>query len=278
MDRLRSAGSLLPLMALVAITAPLILLYAWLPLAAFADEVRGLRPSGLTLDNFRELFHPVAGGSLAEATVRSLLLACGYSLLLLAAALPAAYALSRLPMPGRRAVLSALLALHAFPFLSLLVGVYQVLRELGLYNSLLGVALVKTATEVPLAVWVMKGFFDRIPWELEAAVLVDSGTRWLAFRRVCLPQARPGILALLTFAFVSGWNEFLLPYIFLPSQRQWTLPLFVRSLIADYRFVDYGVVAAASLVYIAPPLLLFWAGQKYLLQTYALSGGVRAAR
>jgi len=262
--------------ALLALSAPILLLYAWLPVAAFARRAVGLRPEGFTLQHWQRLADPVGGATLLESLARSLVLSCLYCLLLLAAVLPAAYALSRLPLPGRRALLALLLVLHAFPALSLLVGVYQVLRWLGLYDSLLGVALVKTATEVPLGVWALKGFFDRIPWELEAAALVDGGSRWLAFRKVCLPLARPGLFAVAAFAFVSGWNEFLLPYLFLPSASQWTLPVYVRSLIADFRFVDYGVVAAASIVYAAPPLVLFAVGQRYLLQVYSLGGRVQA--
>jgi inositol-phosphate transport system permease protein len=262
--------------ALLALTAPILLLYAWLPVAAFGSRTVGLRPEGFTLEHWHRLLDPVGGATLPESLARSVVFSCLYCLLLLAAVVPAAYALSRLPLPGRRAFLALLLVLHAFPALSLLVGVYQVLRWMGLYDSLLGVALVKTATEVPLGVWALKGFFDRIPWELEAAALVDGSSRWLAFRKVCLPLARPGLFAVVAFAFVSGWNEFLLPYLFLPSASQWTLPLYVRSLIADFRFVDYGVVAAASIVYAAPPLILFALGQRYFLQLYFLGGRVQA--
>jgi inositol-phosphate transport system permease protein len=262
--------------ALLLITAPLLALYAWLPIAAFAERTVGLRPEGFTLEHWRRLLEPLGGETLLGALARSLVLSSLYCLLLLAAVVPAAYALSRLSLPGRRALLVLFLLLHAFPTLSLLVGVYQVLRWFGLYDSLLGVALIKAASEVSLGVWVLKGFFDRIPWEMEAAALVDGGSRWLAFRRICLPLARPGLLAVGAFGFLSGWNEFLLPYLFLPSSSQWTLPVYVRALIADFRFVDYGVVAAASLVYAAPPLALFALGQRYLLRVYSLGGRVQA--
>lgn len=268
--RLAAAAALLALMPL------LLTPYVWLPVAAFSERTVGLRPDGLTLHHWAKLLRPVAGATLLEPLARSLLLSSVYCLLLLATVVPAAYALSRLPLPGRRGLLALFLLLHAFPTLSLLVGVYQVLRWLGLYDSLLGVALIKTASEVPLGVWALKGFFDRIPWEMEALALVDGGSRWLAFRRICLPLARPGLLAVGAFGFVSGWNEFLLPYLFLPSSEQWTLPVYVRSLIADFRFVDYGVVAAASMVYAAPPLALFAIGQRYLLQAYSLGGRVQA--
>jgi len=267
---------LMAAIVLLLLTAPLLLLYVWLPISAFAERTEGLRPEGITFENWRRLLEPLGGATFLESLARSLAFSSIYCLVLMLAVVPAAYAFSRLPLPGRRPLLALLLMLHAFPMVSLLIGVYQTLRWLGLYDSLLGIALIKTASEIPLGVWVLKGFFDRIPWELEMAALVDGASRWRAFTSICLPLARPGLLAIAIFGFVAGWNEFLLPYLLLPSTTEWTLPLYIRSLIADFRFVDYGVLAAASIIYVFPPLALFAFGQGILSQVYTLGGRVQA--
>ena len=129
----------------------------------------------------------------------------------------AGYALSRLHFPGRRAFLGSVLLLHSFPSVTLLIATFIVLRQLGLYDQLLGVILVKAAFELPLGIWIMKGFFDTVPWELEMAALVDGAGRITTWWRVVMPLVRPGLLALGLLAFVSGWNEFLLPFVFMPS-------------------------------------------------------------
>ena len=105
------------------------------------------------------------------------------------------------------------------------------------------------------------------------AALVDGASRWRTWWRVMLPQVKPGLLALGLLAFVQGWNEFLLPFIFMPSGTQATLALFVRSILADGRFVDYGVLTAVGLYYVFPVLALFFFAQEQLMRIYG--GGVK---
>jgi len=185
----------------------------------------------------------------------------------------AGYALSRLPFPGRRMFLGGVLLLHSFPSVTLLIATFIVLRQLGLYDRLLGVILVKAAFELPFGIWIMKGFFDTVPWELEMAALVDGASRLRTWWRVVMPLVKPGLLALGILTFVQGWNEFILPFVFMPSGSQQTLSTFVRAILGEGRFVDYGLLTAVGLYYVAPVLVLFVVAQDQLMRVYA--GGVK---
>jgi inositol-phosphate transport system permease protein len=156
---------------------------------------------------------------------------------------------------------------------TLLIALFVVLRTLGLYDKLLGVILVQTAFALPFGIWIMKGFFDNIPWDLEMSALVDGAGRLRTWWRIMLPLVKPGLLALGILLFVEGWNQFLLPFVFMPSGSQQTLSTLVRGILGEGRFVDYGLLTAVGLYYIAPVLILFVLAQDQLMRIYA--GGVK---
>ena len=276
----RSWTDLIPYVVLVLGTLPILVLYGWLLYSSFFPRVEGLTPIGaFTVENWRFLWAPESVEQLRNkppvipATINTFLFATSTAGVVLLISSMAGYALSRLRFPGRRMFLGGVLLLHSFPSVTLLVATFLVLRQIGLYDQLIGVILVKAAFELPFGVWIMKGFFDTVPWELEMAALVDGASRWRTWWRVMLPQVKPGLLALGLLAFVQGWNEFLLPFIFMPSGTQATLALFVRSILADGRFVDYGVLTAVGLYYVFPVLALFFFAQEQLMRIYG--GGVK---
>jgi len=272
--------SLVPYVLLAATTLPILVLYAWLAYGSFFQGMEGLRPVGsFTLEHWRFLWDPGSVEQLRNKpaiipmTINTFLFAISTALVVLLISSMAGYALSRLAFPGRRMFLGGVLLLHSFPSVTLLIATFIVLRQLGLYDKLLGVILVKAAFELPFGVWIMKGFFDNVPWDLEMAALVDGASRLRTWWSIVLPLVRPGLLALGILAFVQGWNEFLLPFVFMPSGSQQTLSTFVRAILGEGRFVDYGLLAAVGLYYIAPVLVLFALAQDQLMRIYA--GGVK---
>ena len=276
----RALFMVLPYAVLLLFTLPILLLYLWLGFSSFFTRVEGLRPTGsFTLENWRFLWAPETVEQLANKppiiplTINTLVFSLATAAVVLLVSSMAGYALSRLNFPGRRAFLGSVLLLHSFPSVTLLIATFMVLRWLGLYDQLLGVILVKAAFEIPLGIWIMKGFFDTVPWELEMAALVDGAGRITTWWRIVMPLVRPGLLALGLLAFVSGWNEFLLPFVFMPSGSQATLSLLVRALLGEGRFVDYGVLTAVGLYYVAPVMLLFLFAQDQLMRIYG--GGVK---
>lgn len=266
--------NVVPYVLLLLLSSPLLVGYAWLLIATFSRRTHGLTPDGLTLQNWRFLWSfDNWRNSVWGVTFNTLLLAISLSIVVVVLSALAGYALSRLDFTGRRSFMSLTLILHAFPSVTLLIAIYFVLRTLGLYNTLRGIILVKVALELPLGIWLMKGFFDGVPWDIERAAMVDGASRFRMWWEIVLPLIRPGIAALAIFSFISGWNEFLIPYTFTLDRQQATLAVYLNQLVGDTRLVDYGLVATIGLFQLLPVLLFFLFTQRYLLSIYA--GGVK---
>jgi inositol-phosphate transport system permease protein len=266
----------LPYLLLLLLTSPVLLGYLWLLIATFSRRTTGLIPDAFTLQNWDFLWDFTNWqDSVWGVTFNTVLLAGGLTVMVVAISALSGYSLSRLDFTGRSAFMSMTLILHAFPGITLLIAIYFVLRTLGLYNSIGGVILVKVALELPLGIWLMKGFFDHVPWDIERAALVDGAGRFRVWWQIVLPLIRPGIAALAIFSFISGWNEFLIPYTFILGRQQTTLAVYLNQLSNDTRFIDYGQVAAVGLFQLLPVMIFFLFTQKYLLSIYA--GGVKGS-
>ncbi len=263
------------LLLLFLIGLPLLTGLAWLVLTSLFDRVHGLVPQGdFGAENWRFLVQSSVEGRPAVwvALVNSILFSVAVAALEIIVSAMAAYAISRMRFPFRRLYLGMALMLHGFPAISLIIAIFYILRVMGLFDTLAGVILVKAALELPLGIWLMKGFFDNLSWEMEMGALVDGANRWTIFWRIALPLVRPGILALGTFSLLSAWGEFILPFTLIVSGRSWTLALYLQSFLGE-AFVDYGLMAAVGLFYALPVLLFFLLGQRFLLNIY--SGGVK---
>jgi inositol-phosphate transport system permease protein len=208
-----------------------------------------------------------------HAFANSLLIAGAQTVIVVTVASLAAYYLSRWQFPGRAAMLRSLLVLHALPVLTLVVPMFLMLYCIGLLDTLFGVILVLVAFELPFAIFIMKGFFDAVPWDIEMSALTDGASRRQAFLRVVLPQVRNGILAISVFTFIRGWEEYIFVFTFLVRNTNWTMSLYMYYVRDDVMGVDYGVVSAVGVFYLAPSLILYVAAQRYLMQMSI--GGVK---
>lgn len=279
--------AVVPTLLLALLTIPIVVGYIWVLISTFAQRTHGLIPvdsdgnfGGLTLRNWSFLWEdPVIWRLVANTFVMALGLTVGVILV----ASMAGYALSRISFPGRRTFLATTLILHAFPSVTLLIAIYFVLRWIGDipvlgrglpliggfgYNTLGGVILVSVALELPLGIWLMKGFFDQVSWDMERAALIDGCSRFRTWWQIVMPMIKPGIAALSIFTFISGWNAFLIPYTFLTSQEQSTIAPYVRGLISDTAPVNYSEVAAVGLFQLIPVLIFFIFTQEYLLSIF----------
>ena len=203
----------------------------------------------------------------------SILIAGAQTAIVVTVASLAAYYLSRFQFPGRSAMLRSLLVLHAFPVLTLIVPMFLMLYWIGLLDTLSGVILVLVAFELPFAIFIMKGFFDAVPWDIEMSALTDGASRRQAFVSVVLPQVRNGILAIAVFTFIRGWEEYIFVFTFLIRNTNWTMSLYMYWVRDDVMGVDYGVVSAVGVFYLVPSLILYMAAQRYLMQMSI--GGVK---
>lgn len=230
----------------------------------------------LTFDNYRFLWNKdfADTGTTRISLLPSVWTALGSSLVFAVAqtaivtivATPAAYALSRFAFTGREAFLRGLLLLHAFPALALTVAIFVQLHYMGLLNNLFGVIMVMSALELPFAIFVLKGFFDNVPWDIEMSAVTDGATRSQAFRMVVLPQVRGGLIAVATFTFLRGWEEYVFVQTLLIDKSQMTMSLYLFFVAQDTMGVDYGMITAVGIVYLFPVLILYIFTQKYITQ------------
>jgi inositol-phosphate transport system permease protein len=273
---------------LAALTLPVTVGYLWIVLATFAERTHGLVPvddegnfGGFTLRNWSFLW---TDPNIWIVTFNTFLLAAGMTVIVVAISALAGYALSRLGFAGRRTFLVGTLVLHAFPSVTLLIPIFFVLRWLsnipfigddlpvvgGLgYNTIGGVILVSVALQLPLGVWLMKGFFDGVSWDMERSALIDGCSRYGAWWRVVLPQVRPGIAALSIFSFIIGWGSFIIPYTYIANTRSNVIAVYLNQLLGDTSPVNYGEVAAVGLFQLVPVIVFFLFTQKYLLNIFA---------
>ena len=205
--------------------------------------------------------------------VNSLIVSVGTSLLGLTIAIPAGYAFSRYKFTGRDVSMFAFLLVQMFPGIIILVPYFLVMKTLGLLNTHLGLILAYCVTALPLCVWMLKGFFDTIPRELEEAATLDGCNQFQVFTKVVLPLSTPAIAVTALFSFLAAWNEFLLALTFNTSNDMYTLPVGLASLISSTGQA-WGDFAAASVLVSLPVALLFLFFQKFLIDGLS-AGGVK---
>ena len=274
------------IVVIIVAVVPLIPIWTmilWLAVQSFSGKViLGIIPSDFTFKNWRFLWSPMKMGlkeypNIWPITLNTLFLALGVTGLVVFISTLGGYALSRMEFKGRVGLMQFIIALHAFPSIILLIALFVILNNLGLYGkgimTLVGIILIKAGLEIPMATWIIKGFFDAIPWDLEWAALVDGCTRWKAWRTVILPLVLPGIGAISIFSFLSGWSEFLLVFTYVKDEAYYTLPVLIYHMIGEYKFIDWGMLAALGLFYAIPTIIFFSTSQKLLLRIYV--GGIK---
>jgi len=267
----------IPYVLLVLTVLPIVVGYFWLALSSFSVSTEGLRSTGFTLRNWSFLSEPPFGRgypSIWRVTFNTFVIAISMTIAVVLVSSLAGYALSRLNFPGRKSFLSLTLILHAFPSVTLLIGIYFVLRALKLYNTLMGVGLVMIGFELPFGIWLMKGFFDNVSWDMERAALIDGASRLRVWGEIILPTIKPGIAALSIFAFISGWNAWLIPKTFtIGAGQNATLSVFLNNFRGDTVAVQWGAVTAVGLFQLIPVAIFFIFTQDLLLSIYA--GGAK---
>jgi inositol-phosphate transport system permease protein len=257
-------------LALAIVSAPLLLMYVFLFVDTLTNTTPGsLIPHEFTLKHWDFLWATMPGRpNIWRVALNTLIFASASSAIVLSVSSTAGYVLSRLNVPFRGFLLAGVMVLHAFPSVTLIVAIFLVLQMVGLYNSLAGVILVKAALDMPLGIWIMKGFYDTVPWEIEMAGIQDGASRFTVWRRLVLPQVRPALLALGLFAFLSGWSEYILPQVLSPGNQVQVLSVYLAGLIADDTNFDMPLFKSVGVFYVIPVAVLFLFFQKHLMNIY----------
>jgi N,N'-diacetylchitobiose transport system permease protein len=229
-----------------------------------------LFPTTATLDNFVSAF--IKPGFTTYLS-NSLIVTLGSVACALVAGLLAAVPLARMRFSGRKGFMLLVLVAQMAPVQAMFIPMYLLMRDAGLLNTLPSLLLVYTATTLPFTTWMLYGFVNGIPIELEEAAMIDGCGRWSAFRRVTLPLLGPGLVATSVFSFITAWNEFLYALVFMRDQSKQTLPVWLSTFRTAFS-VDWGAIMAASVIYAVPALVFFLIVQRKLVSGLT-SGAVK---
>ncbi len=185
----------------------------------------------------------------------------------------AGYAFSRFRFPGRTAGLLSFLVTQMFPGTMMMIPLYLIVDMLGLLDSMFALVLVYSTTAIPFCVWMLKGYFDTIPRDLEEAALIDGASKTKIFYKIILPLARPALAVTALFSFMTAWNEFILAATFMNSENSYTLPVGLQNFVGEFA-QDWGYFAAGAILVSIPIVVLFFMLQKHLVSGLT-AGGVK---
>jgi multiple sugar transport system permease protein len=219
-------------------------------------------PSVVTLDNYINIWQrsgfPTLIANSAITTTLTLLICLTIGSL-------AAYAFSRYRFRGRTTLLMFYLVIRMFPVVLLIIPLFIILRDLGLLDKREGLALAYTTFLLPLCVWMMKGFFDAIPIDLEEAARIDGCTRLGALVRIVLPLARSGLVATAVFIGIAAWNEYLFALMLTTGQGSRTWPVGIQLMVGEFQLA-WGQFSAGGILSIIPIMIFFSIVQRSLVR------------
>ena len=224
-------------------------------------------PKEPTLASYQKLLDPQnsVGKDFLRFFANSLFVSVTTTILGVVVAVPAAYAFSRFRFPGRTFLFFAVLLRNMFPAVVFLMPLFLLMRWLGLVNTHGSLILTYLTFGLPLSIWLLKGFYDNIPIQLEQAARIDGATRFQAFILIVMPLSTPGIIATTIFSFIGAWNEYVYAYTFLSKQESMTLPVGIQRFFTEYA-TDWPGLMAASFIMSVPVVVLFLVLQKYFVR------------
>ena len=227
-------------------------------------------PAGATFSAFE---HVLTETDLPLWLFNSLVITIGTSIVGLIIAATGAYAFSRFKFPGRGVGLTLLLATQLIPAAMLLVPLYILAVNFHLANSYVGMVIGLSVTSVPFSIWILKGYYDTVPIELEEAARIDGCSQLSAFYRVLLPLSTPALAIVFLFNFLAAWNDYFLARILLSKDTMWTWPLGLSRFQAQFQ-TQWNDLAASSIIIAVPVVLLFLYSSKWLVSGVT-AGGVK---
>lgn len=276
------------ILLLVYVLAPV----AWLVSSSFQTEAEIVSvpphwiPENPTLENFEAIFFqefeevtyetrrqadPASGGyipstakDLLPSMWNSVIVAVSVVFLNLLVGVPAAYAMAKIRFWGRRASIYTILTTRVIPDITLVVPFFLVIRNLGLLDHVGSLIITYLAITVPFTVFILVSYFESLPDELDKAARVDGCSRLQALTKVFLPLSVPSLVAVILFAFLTSWNEFLLALMFTQTSASQTLPIVVAGFTSDFT-ISFSFINAAGVVAVVPPVILAVFFERYIV-------------
>lgn len=207
---------------------------------------------------------PSTAANLLPGMRNSLVVAIAVVLLNLLVAVPAAYALAKIRFIGRTASIYFMLTTRVIPDIALVVPFFLFVQKLGLMDNLLSLVITYLAVTVPFSIFILTGYFESLPDELDKAARVDGCSRLQTLVLVYLPLALPSIVAVVLFTFLTSWNEFLLALMFTQTTASQTMPIVVASFTSDFT-ISFSFINAAGLLAIIPPVIIAILFERYIV-------------
>lgn len=257
---------------IVAVMLFAIIPFVWMlvaslqPVQSLSRSTLSLIPSPFTLSNYAALLHPneQQQTDFPRYFLNSGIVTVSTVLLALIVATPAAYGFSRFRFRARQVILYGILIQSVFPLINFLIPLYIVMNGLGLTNTYASLIIGYLTFSLPLNVWLLKGFFDSMPADMEVAARLDGASRWRAFVEVALPPAIPGIMATAIYTFILAWDEYLYALTMISSSTMRTLPLGIFAFVSEGTPNWSGLTATAIAMSI-PVVVVFFILQRYFV-------------
>ncbi|HWK91417.1 MAG TPA: carbohydrate ABC transporter permease [Luteimicrobium sp.] len=270
----RSTGRLLSSLVLVLVAVSFVVPLAWILLSSVdpAATVSVGVPSSITADNFKAV---LTKDQTFLPLWNSLVISLGTALITVVVGVLAAYPLSRYRMRFQRGFLYTILFATCLPITAIMVPVYSLFVKLSLLGSTPGVILFLAASSLPMAIWMLKNFMDSVPVSLEEAAWVDGASSMRALGRIVLPLMRPGLAVVLMLVFTQAWGNFFVPFILTTSAEKQPAAVAIYQFFGTYGSIAYGKLAAFSILYSVPVLVLYLLTQRLSGGANALAGGMK---
>lgn len=243
---------------------------SWLLLASINPEPTfGYElPNPVTLNNYSDLF---AEGDIYSWMANSFILATGTMVATVVLATLAAYPLSRVHFPGKTTFMYILLLARVMPVAAVIIPIFSIAVFLNMINTFSGAILLFTSLQLPISLWIMKGFVDSIPIELEESAWLDGCSRFGALLRIVSPLMGPGVAVVGLFAFLGAWGDFLIPLVLLRSPDKFPIAMGLFRAFDSRGNADFGMLTALAVFYSLPSIVLYLLARQYLVK--GLTGG-----
>jgi multiple sugar transport system permease protein len=246
----------------------------WMFLASVdTSAIQTLRiPNELSLENY--LF-VLGSDSLRRSFITGLLMSGAQTLIVVIVCILAAYPLSRLQLSYRKSAMMTILFMTSLPMTVVMVPVFQLFLFLRFLDSQIAVVLFMAGTALPYGIWMMKNFMDSVPIDLEESAWVDGASTWQTIRKIVAPLMVPGILTVAIFTFSGSWGNFFVPFILLTSQEKLPASVTIFQFFGNFGLVNYGRLAAFSVLYTLPVIILYGLSQRFMSQGFSMGGATK---
>ena len=272
MKKAKFGSQLLLIAGLLVLMFFVLFPFVWMVLCSFKPDteifavVPTILPNAPTVTGYAYAFSPSPGPDLMPYLKNSLLVAGVTALLTTFFAATGGYAIGRKKFAGMQAIVIFLMLAQMFQGPVIMVPWYRMAAKLHILNTLQGLVLIYLTSTIPISVWLMSGFFKGIPYELEEAAQIDGCSRLRTFWSVVLPLAKGGLVSIVIYAFILGWNDYQYALFLTNSKTAMTVQLAIGQLMGSIGIINWGGILACGVIVTIPVILLFAFVQRYLIE------------